>query len=93
MTNRITALELKRDTGVQQPIKIVTGSVPVSFFNRAGAPTVYFMGPAGPEFDDKASIVLVSGANAVPDHAKYIGSAEFSGGQAMLHAFIVRKKS
>jgi len=91
MTDRITPIELKYEPGIGQKIRIATGSVPVSFLNRAGQPTVYFIGPSGPEFDEGCAITLVAGANATPANSKFIGTAEFRGGQAVLHAFFSKR--
>lgn len=92
MTDRITALELKYELGVGQKVRIASGSVPVSFLNRAGAPTIYLLGPSGPEFED-CTVTLVAGANAVPLQGKFIGTAEFRGGQAVVHAFFSKPKA
>jgi len=92
MTDRITAIELKYELGVGQKVRIASGSVPVSFLNRAGAPTVYLLGPSGPEFEDY-NFTLVAGANATPGQGKFIGTAEFRGGQAVLHAFFAKPRA
>ena len=91
MTDRITPLDLEYQPGVPQRRSIVAGSKPLAFLNRAGIPTVYLFGPSGPDHEEM-TFTLIQGSNAPPVNGKYLGTVEFRGGQAVLHAFYAKAK-
>lgn len=86
---RITRIEFDRKPGLTQTKKLAEGWKPLAFMNVAGAPTLYVLEPPGAVRDTDASFMLATAGSDVPDDAKHLGSAEFSGGQVSFHAFIV----
>lgn len=75
-----------------QEVHLPKDAKAVGFLNRGGEATVLFTTEAAPnELSAVIGLLFVTrGGVACPHVADYIGSAEFAGGQVVLHAWRLR---
>ena len=94
LQRKVTIRELQRKPGEAQSVQIMKGAALVGFVNRQGMPAIITIWHDREKPDSEDIVAhLVENHGKVPPGADYIGSAEFGGGQVLMHCFVVRAKT